>query len=124
MKRIFVPALLLCLYACTPDPKLLEGPWHVTGYYQDGQNVAAPLDSVRLVFHANKTYEFHSIGFYHESGTYRTSGSYLFLMDSTAKEPKERALKILFLSNDSLKIAMQRDSVEQVLFLAKKQASN
>ncbi len=121
MIRIFVPALLICLYSCTPDPQLLKGDWHIAGYYQDGQSVAAKLDSVRLEFHPDQTYEFHSVGFYHETGAYRTSGRYLFLMDSTAKEPKERALKILFLSNDSLKIEMRRDSVEQVLFFAKKQ---
>lgn len=121
MKWIFLPALLISLHSCAPDPNLLDGAWHISGYYQDGQSIAASLDSVSLIFLPDQAYKFHSTGFYQETGKYRTSGSYLFLLDSTAKEPKERALKILFLSHDSLKIEMRRDSVEQVLFFAKNQ---
>ncbi|MCA0236195.1 MAG: hypothetical protein LCH81_07410 [Bacteroidetes bacterium] len=119
MKWIFLPALLMCLSSCTVDPQLLGGAWRVSGYYQNGQSVAAALDSVQLEFQPDKTYAFKSIGYYRESGTFRTSGNYLFLTDTTASAPKERALKILYLSKDTLKIVMQRDSLEQVLFFTK-----
>lgn len=119
MKWIFLPALLMCVTSCTIDPQLLAGAWRVSGYYQNGQSVAATLDSVRLEFQPDHTYAFNSVGYYRESGTYRSSGNYLFLTDTTAGEPKERALKILYLTKDTLKIAMQRDSLEQVLFFTK-----
>ncbi len=120
MKWIFLPAILICMSSCAPDVRFLDGAWALTGYYQDGQSVSAALDSVSLVFGSEKTYEFRSVGFYRENGTFRTSGNFLFLLDTTAQEKKERALKILFLSDDSLKLEMRHDSVEQVLFFTKK----
>ena len=116
MKWIFFSAGLLCLASCTPDTRLLEGEWRIAGYFREGQSVATPMDSVGLVFHPNQTYEFRSMGYYRERGSFRTSGSYLFLLDSTRKEAKEQALKILYLSKDTLKLKMQRDSMEEIVF--------
>lgn len=119
MKWIFFGAGLLCLASCTPDVRLLEGSWKIAGYYRAGQSIAAPVDSVGLVFHPDQTYEFRTMGFYRERGAFRTSGSYLFLLDSTRNEAQERALKILYLSEDSLKLEMKRDSLEEIVFWGK-----
>ncbi len=118
MKWIF---LLGCftIISCSPDARLLEGRWRLTGYYQDGQALSVPLDSVGLVLHPNQEYEFRSIGFYREKGAFRCSSSYLFLRDSTKNDAQERALKILLLTEDSLKLKMQHAEKEQVLFFSK-----
>lgn len=119
MKWIFFLGCLTCFCSCAPDAALLEGSWRICGYYQDGQSISAPFDSTNLVFHPDQTYEFQSIGYYREKGSFRTSFSYLLLQDSTRKELKERALKILYLSGDTLKLKMQRGDNEQVLFFSK-----
>ncbi len=119
MKWIFLLGSLIFICACAPDARLLEGAWRLTGYYQDGQTIPVPLDSVGLVLHPNRIYEFRSIGLYREKGAFRTSSSYLFLRDSTRNEAEERALKILLLTEDSLKLKMQRADKEQVLFFSK-----
>ncbi|MCC6282269.1 MAG: hypothetical protein IT262_16820 [Saprospiraceae bacterium] len=119
MKWIFFLGSLITISSCAPDARLLEGSWRLTGYYQDGQALAVPLDSVGLVLHPNQVYEFRSIGFYREKGAFRTSSNYLFLRDSTSAAMQERALKILFLTEDSLKLKMQHAEKEQVLFFSK-----
>ena len=119
MKWIFLLGSLTFISACAPDTRLLEGAWRLTGYYQDGQAIQVPLDSVGLVLHPNRIYEFRSIGLYREKGAFRTSASYLFLRDSTRRDAEERALKILLLTEDSLKLKMQRAEKEQVLFFSK-----
>lgn len=119
MKWIFLLTCLTGICSCSPDARLLEGTWRLSGYYQDGQAIAIPLDSVGLVLHPNQIYEFRSIGYYREKGAFRTSSSYLFLRDSTRTDAQERALKILLLTADSLKIKMQQAEKEQVLFFSK-----
>lgn len=119
MKWIFLLGCLITISSCAPDARLLEGSWRLTGFYQDGQALSVPLDSVGLIIHPNQAYEFRSIGFYREKGAFRTSSSYLFLRDSTRTNPQERALKILFLTEDTLKLKMQHAEKEQVLFFSK-----
>lgn len=120
MKWIFFLGCLAGITSCATDPKLLEGAWQAAAFYQNGQSVTIPLDSVEMVFSPNQTYTFRSIGLYREKGAFRTSSRYLFMRDSTGNPSQERALKILFLSTDSLKLKMQQEGSEQVLFLVKK----
>ncbi|MBK8969365.1 MAG: hypothetical protein IPM36_22400 [Lewinellaceae bacterium] len=76
-----------------------------------------PLDSVRLQLTENAGYVFKSQGFYQEAGSYRVAASYLFLEDTTVVPNKERTVKVLFLSSDTLKIEMKLSGNKQVLFL-------
>ncbi|MBK8196121.1 MAG: hypothetical protein IPK76_24080 [Lewinellaceae bacterium] len=115
MKKI-APVLLLLCTSCNVDTQLLSGTWKAVSFYQNGKTVQVPLDSVELSFAENGQYSFRSVGFYKEEGPYRASGKYLFLTDMTAKPPREHTLSVLFLSNDSLKIGMKKDTSEQVLF--------
>ena len=119
MKWIFLLGCLITFSSCNPDARLLEGSWRLAGYYQDGQALSVPFDSVGLVLHPNQIYEFRSIGLYREKGAFRTSSSYLFLRDSTRTDAEERAVKILYLTADSLKLKMQHAEKEQVLFFSK-----
>lgn len=111
--------LFLFFAACSLDTKQLNGVWKPVALYEKGQSLAAPLDSVGLVFAENGHYEFRSIGFYREAGPFRLDGKLLFLTDTTQTPAKERVVKILFLSADTLKIQMKKAEREQVLFLKK-----
>ena len=102
------------------DPALLPGEWQAVAFYEKGQSLAVPLDSVRLSFSNDAGYEFRSVGFYREHGPFRASGNTLFLTDTTTKPAREHIVEVLFLSADSLKIRMQKKDAEQVLFLKKK----
>ena len=101
---------------CTVDPNKLTGTWQAVAFYENGKTVSAPLDSVRLHLAVNAGYEFRSQGFYQESGSYRVAASYLFLEDTTVVPKKERTVKVLFLSSDTLKIEMKQSGNRQVLF--------
>lgn len=118
MKKILLPFLIL-FAACGLDVNLLTGHWRAVAFYEKGQSLDAPLDSVALLFTGAGQYEFHSTGFYRERGPFRVSGEHLFLTDTTEEPAQEHVLKILFLSADTLKIQMKKGDSEQVLFLKK-----
>lgn len=117
MKRIFF--LTLVLFSCTVDQHKLSGTWQAVAYYEAGQAVNTPLQAVRLSFDNNGNYNFKSIGFYEEAGQYRVAGKFLFLRDTTVPNPVERAIKVQYLSNDSLKIGMEADGKRRVVFFGK-----
>lgn len=119
MKRIFF--LSLVLLSCTVDQHKLSGTWQAVAYFEAGQSVNTPLEAVRLSFADNGGYIFHSIGFYEEAGQYRVAGKYLFLRDTTEPNAAERAVKVQFLSKDSLKIGMEADGKRRVVFFGKLQ---
>lgn len=118
MKKLVFPALLL-LAGCSIDERALVGQWQATAFFENGQLLATPLDAVSLQFTAQGGYTFASAGYYREAGSFRLSMRYLFLVDSTELAPKEHVLKVLYLSDDSLKIRMEKEGREQVLFFAK-----
>jgi hypothetical protein len=105
--------------ACELDTDQLNGSWKAVAFYESGQSLGAPLDSVALVFSQAGQYEFRSVGFYRETGPFRISGTHLFLTDTTEEPAKEHVLKVLFLSADTLKIQMKKSGHEQVLFFEK-----
>ena len=122
--RNILPLFPLLLMACELDTNLLNGKWKAVAFYESGQSLAAPLDSVALVFSQAGQYEFRSVGFYRETGPFRVSGTHLFLTDTTEDPAKEHVLKVLFLSADTLKIQMKKGGEEQILFFEKQRINN
>ena len=118
MKKVLFVSLLF-LQACSPDASLLKGQWKAAAFYQEGQTVQTPLDTVSLEFNDNGSYSFRSIGNYYENGKFRLAGSYLYLTDQSVEKPKERAVKVVYLSKDTLKIEMQAKEHKQTLFFAR-----
>lgn len=117
--RIILLILPLLMFSCTLDTRLLTGSWRAVGFYEKGQSLATPLDSVALSFNGENQYEFRSIGYYCERGPFRVAGAHLYLTDTTVQPSKEHVLKVLFLSADTLKIEMRKGENAQVLFLKK-----
>ncbi|MCB0534085.1 MAG: hypothetical protein H6574_05210 [Lewinellaceae bacterium] len=112
----FLLANCLMHPGCTVDPNKLTGTWQAVAFFENGKTVSAPLDSVRLYLTNNAGYAFKSQGYYQEAGSYRVAASYLFLEDTTVVPKKERTVKVLYLSSDTLKIEMKKSGNRQVLF--------
>jgi hypothetical protein len=110
---------LLFLFGCNLDEKELIGHWQASHFYESGQSVSVSLNDVYLDILENNRYFFKGAYQYTEAGHFSSSMHFLFLNDTTAKEPKEKILKVLYLSSDSLKIRMENAGKEQVLFFAK-----
>jgi len=105
---------------CTLNVNTLQGKWQAVGFFQDGQSLSAPLDSVSLVLSPkDNQYTFHTLGHYREAGALKLVGKYLFLTDTTVQPAQARTLRVLYLSDDTLKLLMTAEGKEQVLFLTK-----
>lgn len=114
--------LLLPIFAaCNLDEDTLRGRWGAAAFFEEGQSVAAPLDEVSLEFLPTGQYVFRGPFKYSEAGRFKCSMHYLLLTDTTVFPPHEKTLKVLFLSPDSLKIRMEKDGRQQVLFFGKQQ---
>jgi hypothetical protein len=116
---LFFGITLFFIAGCAIDDQTLAGTWKATAFYENGNTANTAIDSVLLVINPNMRYEFHSQGFYKEAGRWKTSINYLFFTDTTSQPPQERMLKVLYQSNDSLKLRMESNGSEQVLFLGR-----
>jgi hypothetical protein len=121
MKAILFLSSLCFLCACRLDERTLQGDWQAVAFFENGQRREIDLSPVRLSLSSGRHYVYESIGLYREEGSYRSSMHYLFLTDTSRTPPVEHIVKVLYLSPDSLKIRMQQDSSEQVLWLARRQ---
>jgi hypothetical protein len=105
--------------ACRLDEKTLRGEWQAVSFFENGRLRDVDLSPVQLKISEGGRYEYNSIGLYREQGSYRVSMHYLFLTDTTRRPPIDHIVKVLYLSSDSLKIRMESDSLEQVLWMAR-----
>ena len=106
--------------ACSLDYRDVAGDWKAVAFYENGQTVQTPLDSVGLLLTPGGRYRFQSIGYYREAGRYRCSLRYLFLEDTTTSPTQERMVQVLHVSSDTLKLKMGQAGKEQGLFLVPK----
>ncbi|MEZ4919870.1 MAG: hypothetical protein R2792_12280 [Saprospiraceae bacterium] len=84
-----------------------------------GNATPKSLDGANPHLGPESAYRFTSVGFYEEKGHFRSSAKFLFLTDTSATPNKEHVIKVLFLSEDTLKIRMMQDSARQALFLTR-----
>lgn len=122
MKFYGILSLLLGLAffpSCTLDYGDVAGNWKAVAFFENGQSVQTPLDSVGLLLTPDGRYRFQSIGYYREAGRYRCSLRYLFLEDTTISPSQERMVQVLHVSSDTLKLKMGQAGKEQGLFLRK-----
>lgn len=121
MQKLLILITLIGISACSLDEKDVAGNWQAVSFFENEKSVATNLDSVSLQLSPDGGYAFRSQGFYRESGHYRVSARYLFLTDTTKKPEKEHVVKVIHISQDTLKIRMSNDNKEQVLFLARRE---
>jgi len=102
------------------DKTRLEGAWRAVAFYEDGQQVNTPLDSVSLHFSPVGTYLFHSMGHYKAAGHFKITLRYIVLQDTTNDETTpDRTIAVQYLSTDTLKLEMGKNGKMQVLFMAR-----
>jgi len=115
---------LMSASACTIDEQKLGGTWQAVAFFENGKSVNLPLDSVQLKLLTSHVYQYRSIGLYTEAGYWESTVNYLLLTDTTSTNKTQRLIKVVYQSNDSLKLKMEQDGKEQVLFFHKKSLPN
>lgn len=113
----------LIFHACTIDENKICGHWQAVAFFENGNSVNLSLDSVQLKLLPSHKYQYKSLGLYAESGTWEPTVNYLLLTDTTSTKNAQKFLKIVYQSNDSLKIKMEHEGKEQVLFFKKLEAN-
>jgi|1048.fasta_scaffold01026_6 hypothetical protein len=115
---------LMSASACTVDEQELGGTWQAVAFFENGKSVNLPLDSVQLKLLTSHVYQYRSIGLYAEAGYWESTVNYLLLTDTTSANKTQRLIKVVYQSSDSLKLKMEQDGKEQVLFFHKKSLPN
>jgi hypothetical protein len=110
--------VVLCI-ACSVNEAQLAGQWRACALYENGQTKPVTLEQIRLQINPNGRYQFNTIGHYSEAGTWRTSMKYLFMLDTVHQPITEHAAKVQYLSQDTLKLIMQTNGTEMVLFMSR-----
>lgn len=120
-KKVSGWLLFVCLVcACEPYSTAdLAGSWRAVSLTEDGDSLAVDLTEIGFTFTADGGYTFQSTLNYQESGTYHLDGPYLFSTDTTKDWQQEKAVKIAYLTTDSLQLEMQEMGKARYLWLAR-----
>lgn len=118
MRLLVFISLPLLLVACQPYGNGdLAGEWRAVHLVEGHDSVAIDLSTVGFSFTAEGDYTFRSTLDYHEAGTYRLDGPYLFTTDTVNQLSTEKAVEIQQLANDSLVLLMNEAGRDRVLVL-------
>ncbi len=109
--------LLVFLFACERDDKLLLGDWEATLITEGMDTLAVVPSEIGFTFAPDNRYRYRSTLRYREAGTWRYDNGYLFARDTTQPAQPERIVAVEKLTVDSLVIRMRRDSAERMLTL-------
>lgn len=117
---IIALAILLGMSSCAPINKnLLVGSWQATGLLENGQPMDADIEVIHFQFNTNDQYTYAGTLNYHEAGTYAVESKYLYTMDTLNQATTEKAVEIIQLTKDSLRLKMSDGGKERVMFLKK-----
>ena len=113
--------LALLVLGCSAgiDQEMLLGKWKAALLMDRTEKSGIDLSAVQFEFKANKTYSYQSNLKYKEAGRYSTLGKTLYSTDTTVVDQKEKAVKIIRLSADSLFLEMNNNGTPQLLKLYK-----
>lgn len=119
IRRFFFLLFLVNTTACSLDEQEICGNWQALAFSENGKSIEIPLDSVQLRLWSSNKYHFKSIGLYSEAGHWEPTVNYLSLTDTTNTKATQKLIKIIYQSSDSLKVKMEYQGKEQVLFFGK-----
>ncbi|MEM9849637.1 MAG: hypothetical protein AAF847_17240 [Bacteroidota bacterium] len=114
--------LLTLLLACNPSTQkedLLRGKWEATELLESDSSLQVNLNEIWFVFDDQQNYYFHSTLNYEEAGRYELSGNLLYTTDTTRTTAKRKAVKLLELDENNLKIEMKDQQAVRILSLNK-----
>ncbi len=117
-KTIFLfMALGLTIWACSSaDTSLLYGDWRGDDWLIEGKSSGLNARSVNFEFEPDGTYT-ATMNSQKEAGTYRVRGDKLYTI---AEGKKEKVVQLLTLTQDTVKMNMNRSGRAEVLVLVKK----
>lgn len=101
------------------DKSQLIGTWKATKVLEEGNAMKLKPNEISFSFNQKNQYQYTGTIGYQEAGTYRLEGDLLLSKDTTRQGHKEKAVKILQLHSDSLRIEMLADGKEQTIHLVK-----
>lgn len=118
------------LWACLPlavvacrdtnsqkDPLL--GRWEALEVTEEEQPLEVDPSEIRFTFFPDGTYRFHSTLDYREAGRYHLRNQYLLTTDTLAAAASEKAVEVLQLHPDTLRLRMMENEKERILVLTK-----
>ena len=122
MKKAFWLLLALSgLSACEGgyQEERLHGKWVGISVTEEGTPLAVDPGLIQLEFSPDETYTYESTLNYREAGTYFIEADFLYTNDTLNQASTQKAVELLQLTADSLKIRMMEGKKERRLTLVK-----
>ena len=108
--------IFFTFYACDDGrAELILGDWQAVSITEAGDSMQLNTSDVGFTFAPSGTYNYRSTLRYQEAGRYRYENGYLFAQDTTNTDAQERVVAIDKLTQDTMVMRMQQDSVERVM---------
>ena len=121
MRKWIIGLLPFLLTACDSgyQEEQLHGSWTAVAITEEGTPLAVDPSVIQLSFFDNQQYTYQSTLNYREAGTYSVASDYLYTRDTLNQASTEKAVELLMLSQDSLKIKMMEAGKERRMVLVK-----
>lgn len=113
--------VLSTLSACQSgyQEEQLNGTWTGVAVTEEGTPLAIDPSLIQLEFSPDDTYIYKSTLDYREAGEYFIEANFLYTRDTLNQVSTQKAVEILQLTADSLKIRMMEGEKERMLTLVK-----
>lgn len=114
-------ALVLLLTACQAEyqEEALHGQWSAVAITEEGSPLAVDPSLIRLQFLPNGMYAYQSTLNYKEAGSYFLESRYLYTRDTLNQASTERAVQVLQLAADTLRLKMMDGGKERLMTLVR-----
>lgn len=120
-KALLLPLIISALSACQGgyQEEQLHGKWVGVAVKEEGTPLAVDPGLIQLEFSPEETYTYKSTLDYREAGTYFIEANFLYTRDTLNQASTQKAVELLQLTADSLKIRMMEGEKERRLTLVK-----
>ncbi len=115
--------LVAVLSACQSgyEEEQLHGRWVGVAVSEEGSPLAIDPSQIQLHFLPDQRYTYRSTLDYKEAGSYFIDASYLYTRDTLNQASTEKAVELLKLKEDSLRIRMMEGGKERMLTLVREE---
>lgn len=111
------------MFACNNNSaipsNLLEGKWKVAFLIRGQDTIEMDYSPIYFEFNSNKRYVFQSTLNTREAGRYYTQGNRLLTTDTLVDSPKEKAVLVKKITQDSMIYIMNLRGERQAMYLYK-----
>jgi len=113
--------LVAVLSACQGgyEEEQLHGRWVGVAVTEEGSPLAIDPSQIQLRFLTDQRYTYRSTLDYKEAGSYFIDANYLYTRDTLNQASTEKAVELLKLKEDSLRIRMLEGGKERMLTLVR-----